>query len=396
MGSGSGKFRYGSNASTSNYTQALGAGLHAIYREQPTVTRAVGDQTITYGDALPTFTFTTSGGRNGDTSAAILGQSTAPTVTVGGSLAASGFYTAGAHTLSASGGDTTSPLGYAFNASTTPGTLTITPKPLLLTALSDSKAYDGSTASRVLPRAGGLVPGDTLTGLAQSFDSSAPGARTLNVSSYTINDGHGGANYAVTLVPASGRITAQQPPPPPVVGGPRTGGNTDGGQGTDTSVPAGDPADAGSDRGTNTNADTNANAGTGSAAGTGGGLSTGIGSPPAPETGSLATTPGVRVVLVRDMVQGQQGLTRVHVPPEVLRTATGFAFVLTLPPFEGTEALPTATLRDGSALPVWLLFDARVLRFTVRQVPPDGLPLTVRVQRGPLVMEVDLFESAQP
>ena len=58
--------------------------------------------------------------------------------------------------------------------------------------------------------------------------------------------------------------------------------------------------------------------------------------------------------------------------------------------------MPLASLRDGSALPDWLSFDAKALRFTARKVPADGLPLMVRVQLGTLVMEVDLFESAQP
>ncbi len=52
---------------------------------------------------------------------------------------------------------------------------------------------------------------DTLTGLKQSFGSKnvqGIGGSVLNVNSgYVLNDGNGGANYDVTLVPASGTIT---------------------------------------------------------------------------------------------------------------------------------------------------------------------------------------------
>ncbi|SFX65350.1 filamentous hemagglutinin N-terminal domain-containing protein [Marinospirillum alkaliphilum] len=53
VGSGSGNFRYNSNATTTQYTTALGSsGLYAIYREQPTVTvTARDDNKIT--DATP-------------------------------------------------------------------------------------------------------------------------------------------------------------------------------------------------------------------------------------------------------------------------------------------------------------------------------------------------------
>ena len=152
-GSGSGRFRYGSDESASNYTLALGTGLNAIYREQPTITRSVDSKTMTYGDALPTYTFTASGGSNGDTSTNIFGASTAPSVAVGGSTSTSGNYTAGTHTLLGTGGATISPLGYAITNSSTAGTLTvntkaitisgITPNSSTLTPESESKIYDG-------------------------------------------------------------------------------------------------------------------------------------------------------------------------------------------------------------------------------------------------------------
>ncbi len=106
-----------------------------------------------------------------------------------------------------------------------------------------------------------------------------------------------------------------------------------------------------------------------------------------------AHSSNVRVILVHDAGPRAQGLTRVYVPRDVLGAQTGFSFLVALPP---TDEAATASLRDGSALPAWLAFDGRALRFTASRVPSNGLPLLVRVQRGPLVMEVDLFESMHP
>lgn len=88
------------------------------------------------------------------------------------------------------------------------GTETITPAPLTINAVTDTKVYNASAVSTVAPTFSGLVGSDTVSGLSQAFDSANAGARTLAVNSgYTINDGNGGANYAVTLNTAAGSIT---------------------------------------------------------------------------------------------------------------------------------------------------------------------------------------------
>ncbi|WP_176594396.1 MBG domain-containing protein [Sphingobium sp. EM0848] len=88
------------------------------------------------------------------------------------------------------------------------GALTISPAALLLSASPDARSYDATTGSTGTVGIIGLQGTDSITGLAQSFDSANAGARTLSVnSSYMINDGNGGANYVVTLASASGSIT---------------------------------------------------------------------------------------------------------------------------------------------------------------------------------------------
>src|SRR5207248_1751578 len=80
---------------------------------------------------------------------------------------------------------------------------------LTISAVGDSKGYDGTTTSAQTPTVTGALYGsDTVSNLAQSFDSRHAGARTLAVTSYTVNDGNGGQDYSVTLQGATGSISA--------------------------------------------------------------------------------------------------------------------------------------------------------------------------------------------
>ena len=96
------------------------------------------------------------------------------------------------------------------------GILGITPAALYLSALPDSKIYDGNTSSSKTPVYLGLFPGDSLSRLSQSFNSKEAGDRLLNVDSgYTIYDANAGNNYSVDSRFARGVII---PPPLPVFG----------------------------------------------------------------------------------------------------------------------------------------------------------------------------------
>ena len=272
------------------------------------------------------------------------------------------------------------------------GNGTITPKALTLSAVSDTKFFDGSTRSSRTPDAVGLASGDSFSSLSQAFNSNAVGLRRLLVS-YTIDDGNDGNNYTVTLNQANGTIQAQDAPQPPAHtppggsgwppagrGGPGEGGPGEGGRGG-----------SGGENGGGTpgrNGPEGAREGGGAAARLGQPINTQL-----PTEPPGAHSSNVRVILVHDAGPRAQGLTRVYVPRDVLGAQTGFSFLVALPP---TDEAATASLRDGSALPAWLAFDGRALRFTASRVPSNGLPLLVRVQRGPLVMEVDLFESMHP
>ena len=87
---------------------------------------------------------------------------------------------------------------------------TITPAALTISAVSDTKVYDGTLTSSETPAVGTLYGTDTVTGLAQAFQSKdvlGVGGSTLQVTGYQVNDGNGGADYTVTLQTATGTIT---------------------------------------------------------------------------------------------------------------------------------------------------------------------------------------------
>ena len=91
------------------------------------------------------------------------------------------------------------------------GSLTITPAALTLNAVTATKMYDGTILSTGTVGVVGLVGGDTVTGLGQSYASKnvlGANGSTLGINAgYVVNDGNGGANYTVTSNTARGTIT---------------------------------------------------------------------------------------------------------------------------------------------------------------------------------------------
>ncbi len=86
-----------------------------------------------------------------------------------------------------------------YTVNTTATTIAnITPAPLTIAATTNMKTYDGTRSATAIPAVAGLQPGDTVTGLAQIYDSKNAGTgKTLSVSAYTVNDGNSGGNYSV-------------------------------------------------------------------------------------------------------------------------------------------------------------------------------------------------------
>jgi trimeric autotransporter adhesin len=117
----------------------------------------------------------------------------------------------GASTLAVTGytvNDGNSGGNYKIHTHTAAGT--ITAAALHISAVADSKTYDGNTTSAGTPTVTGLQTGDTVTGRTQAFQSKdvlGPNGSTLAVTGYTVNDGNSGGNYGVTTHTAAGTIT---------------------------------------------------------------------------------------------------------------------------------------------------------------------------------------------
>ncbi|AMN41472.1 YDG domain-containing protein [Rhodoplanes sp. Z2-YC6860] len=87
---------------------------------------------------------------------------------------------------------------------------TITPTTLSITAVANTKAYDATTSAAGVPTVSGLKGNtDTVTGLSEIYvDPNVGTGKTINVATYTVNDGNNGANYTVqTFASFSGAIT---------------------------------------------------------------------------------------------------------------------------------------------------------------------------------------------
>ena len=72
---------------------------------------------------------------------------------------------------------------------------------LTITAQPNTKTYDGNINAATTPSVNGLQGSDTVTGLAETYDTKHAGTgKTLSVSAYIVNDGNSGNNYTVSTV----------------------------------------------------------------------------------------------------------------------------------------------------------------------------------------------------
>ncbi|ULX57831.1 autotransporter-associated beta strand repeat-containing protein [Ectothiorhodosinus mongolicus] len=188
VGAGTGNFRYNTSINSSGivsagYTATLDTNVvNAIYRQQPTITVRVANDSITYGDLAPEDYIADFDGRvNGDDEAAFLGTviwttepSVDPDTNLVDGLSSTGLLKVGVnrHTITVNSQGITNGLGYAvvddLNAS-----LTVAPKTLTITGLSSrSKVYDGTTTAIVVGTGemAGNVTGDDVSIRTRNLD----------------------------------------------------------------------------------------------------------------------------------------------------------------------------------------------------------------------------------
>jgi len=98
-----------------------------------------------------------------------------------------------------------------YNASSGTATLTVNQRAITVTAVTDTKVYDGNTTSSGVPTitSGTLAVGDTVTWI-QTFNNANVGVGKTLTPAGTVTDGNGGNNYAITFVTdTTGVITAR-------------------------------------------------------------------------------------------------------------------------------------------------------------------------------------------
>ena len=93
-------------------------------------------------------------------------------------------------------------------------TANITPRPITINAVTDTKEYDGTVNSSAVPTisvATPLVGGDTAPGLTQDFDTRHAGTNKVLTPTGLVLDGNSGLNYAYTYAPFSPGVITQRP-----------------------------------------------------------------------------------------------------------------------------------------------------------------------------------------
>ncbi len=180
----------------------------------------LSDQTITYGTASVDVTGTLAAGSQVPTGDAV--AITLDGVTQDVVIGSDGSFSATFTTATLRASSTAYAVTYAFAAQDPflaadgSSQLTVNPAALVITAVSDTKTYDGTTTDTATPTfqvaglpANTLFNGDRFSNLSQAFTSMdvlGAGGSTLQVS-YAIDDGNGGNDYTVTTFTAAGTIT---------------------------------------------------------------------------------------------------------------------------------------------------------------------------------------------
>jgi hypothetical protein len=232
--------------------------------------------------------------------------------------------------------------------------MVIQPAALTLTATTNTKSFDGNTSAQALPTVSGLKGSDTISNLSQAYADANPGnGKTLLVqSTYRIEDGQGGANYAVTLesdrsgVIRSLPVAVLPPAAPPV-------------NSTVTVVqPAVKVATAGN--------------------------------------ASISSSPGVSVNTISQASQQTPGLVAVLVP---VGTATaGAGLVIALPeaivaPAQDASVPVSVTLPDRQPLPSWIRYEASTQSLITTAVPAGAFPISVLINVGSQSTVVQISET---
>jgi uncharacterized protein YfiM (DUF2279 family) len=177
-------------ADAGNYTLTQPSDLAADIKAAPLTITATVNTKIYDGSTSATATPTVSGLQGSDTVTGLAETYDTKDVGTGKTLSVS------AYTVN----DGNSGNNYTVNTATSTAGV-ISKATLTITAAVNTKTYDGSTSASATPTTSGLQGSDSVTGLAETYDTKNAGTgKTLSVSAYTVNDGNSGNNYTVSTV----------------------------------------------------------------------------------------------------------------------------------------------------------------------------------------------------
>jgi hypothetical protein len=111
-----------------------------------------------------------------------------------------------------------------------PLTANITPQPLTVTAVTNTKAFDGTTSAASVPAiTAGAIQGSDAANFTETYDTPAIGTGKTLTPSGTVNDGNGGKNYAYSFAAVNTGVITAAAPPPVISSISPNGGHPDGG-----------------------------------------------------------------------------------------------------------------------------------------------------------------------
>jgi uncharacterized protein YfiM (DUF2279 family) len=182
-----------------NYTVSTAASIAGVINKAAlTITAAVNTKTYD-GTTSASATPTTSGLQGSDSVIGLAETYDTKDAGTGKTLSVSAYTVSDGN----SGGNYT-----VSTAASTAGV--INQATLTITAAVNTKTYDGTTSASATPTTSGFQGSDSVTGLAEIYDTKNVGTdKTLSVSAYTVNDGNNGNNYTVSTVASTAGVINQ-------------------------------------------------------------------------------------------------------------------------------------------------------------------------------------------
>jgi filamentous hemagglutinin family protein len=288
-------------------------------------------------------------------------------------LAKAGSYTA---TPSESVMSTGKASNYSFSYQAT--TSSVDKAKLSISASSNTKTFDGNSASASRPVVAGLLGSDTVSGLLQAYaDSSAGQGKTLTVlPGYTLADQNSGNNYTLTLLDDNTGVINAIPvvvtapvPPPPIARPPAPPLNV---APVAALAPPLAPVAA--------TAPAPAVVAAAELAPTASATPT-----PAPTPTAAVTSSGISISSINQATQQSSGLVSVLIPQSLSSAPAGLTIALPATVIlQGQEntSPATASLLDNQPLPAWIRYDVKLNALVIDSAASAVFPLTVVLMVG--------------